>query len=94
MDSPGFFFSLPKPGIFSVAVGVGHVVKDGVIGSACPGLGSNSVRHAAFATNKTAQADGNNYMFSSCNGKDTGEFRRTCPGRNEKIINPRQRCTD
>lgn len=42
-------------GIFSLDVGVGHVVKAQVIGSACPGLGSNVVRHAAFATIKQSR---------------------------------------
>lgn len=45
-----------QAGIFSLAVGVGHVVKARVIGSACPGFSSNSVRHAAFATNKTVKS--------------------------------------
>lgn len=55
-----------QAGIFSLSVGVGHVVKDQVIGSVCPGLNSNLVRHAAFPRNKTAKAEGNMCVLSSC----------------------------
>lgn len=69
-----------------LAVGVGHVVKAPVIGSACPGLGSDLVRHAAFATNKTVEADRNIF---SC-GKVMGEF--SCEFRcNEKTSNRHHR---
>lgn len=54
-----------QAGMFSPAACVGHVVKAWVIGSACPGLSSNPVRHAAFATNKTVEADRNTCRLSS-----------------------------
>lgn len=60
-------FSPLKAGIFCLAVG--HVVKALVIGSGCPGLGSNPMCHAAFATNKTAPAGRNSRIFSSCDRK-------------------------
>lgn len=50
------FFCPLKAGIFILAVGVGHVVKATVIGSACPVLCSHSVCHAASAANETATA--------------------------------------
>lgn len=68
-----FFPFSPKPGIFSLAAGVGHVVKARVIGSACPGLGSDSMRHAA-AANEAAPADRNICMFSPWNGEGTFDF--------------------
>ena len=65
-------FPLRVEFLVRLAVCAGHVVKARVIGSACPGLGSDSVRHAAFATNKTVEADRN---ISSC-VKVMGEFSR------------------
>lgn len=75
------FFLAPAVG------GVGHVVKARVIGSACPGLGSNSVRHAAFATNKTVEADRNICMLSSSCGKVRSDFSCACLRCNEKTSN-------
>lgn len=60
----GHFFFLPlRAGIFILAVGVGHVVKAAVIGSACPVFCSRSVCHAASAANETATADTNICFF-------------------------------
>lgn len=60
-----FFFCPLKAGIFILAVGVGHVVKAAVIGSACPVFCSHSVCHAASAANETATADTNICFFST-----------------------------
>lgn len=82
-------FSPLKAGIFSLAVGVGHVVTAWVIGSGCLGFGSNPVCHAAFATNKTAPAGRNICMFSSQNGKGQGvslsRLRRNHTHQNNRI---------
>lgn len=57
------------------SVGVGRV-KALVIGSGCPGPGSDPVCHAAFATNETA--DRNSCMSPSCGRKGQSGSSTVC----------------